>query len=131
MKRFVFFLLAIMTMTFCHAQNDEPETSHPSVDTEIVRRCSFIDIEGKFYSNVIVTLKSTRPDYLLTDKYKVKVKVTDEDGKKIYKKTFSNCYLYVYSNGQIQVGIPKFNKVIISPSSSSWYGEIKEKEGVW
>lgn len=113
------------------AQSDEPETSLPSTDTEIVRRCSFMDIEGKYYKDCVVTLKSTSPDLFITDKYKVKVLVKDENGKKVYKKTFSNAYLYIYSNGQVQVGKPKFNQVVISRVSDSWFGEIKEKEGVW
>ena len=131
MRKIIFFFLIVTTITFGYAQNDERESSSPSTDTEIIRRCSLIDIEGKVYSNVVVTLKSTSPDYLLTDNYKVKVKVTDGNGKKIYKKTFSNCYLYIFSNGQIQVGKPKFDKIIIFKAESSWYGKIKEKEGIW
>ena len=122
--------MACMTMAFSFAQ-DEPEKSRPSTDTEIVRRCSLLDIEGKYYDDVTVTMKSTSPDYFITDKYKVKVTVQDKNGKKIYKKTFKNCYLYIFSNGQVQVGQPKFNQIVISRAGERWYGEIKEKEGVW
>jgi hypothetical protein len=90
-----------------------------------------MDIEGKYYKDVVVTLKSTSPDYFITDKYKVKVTVQDEDGKKVYKKTFKNCYLYIFSSGQVQVGKPKFNQIVIGKAGDSWFGEIKEKEGVW
>ena len=76
-------------------------------------------------------MKSTSPDYFITDKYKVKVTVQDKNGKKIYKKTFKNCYLYIFSNGQVQVGQPKFNQIVISRAGERWFGEIKEKEGVW
>ena len=130
MKRFVLLLMACMTMAFSFAQ-DEPEKSRPSTDTEIVRRCSLLDIEGKYYNDVTVTMKSTSPDYFITDKYKVKVTVQDKNGKKIYKKTFKNCYLYIFSNGQVQVGQPKFNQIVISRAGERWFGEIKEKEGVW
>ncbi len=92
-------------------------------------QCPTDCIEGKEYRNVVMTLKSTSPDLLITDKVKVLVK--DENGKKVYKKTFKNCYLYIFSNGQVQDGKPKFNQIVISRVSDSWFGEIKEKEGVW
>ena len=123
--------MACMTMAFSFAQSDEPEKSSPSTDTEIVRRCSFMDIDGEYYDDVIVTMKSTSPDLFITDKYKVKVTVQDKKGKKIYKKTFKNCYLYIFSNGQVQVGQPKFNQIVISRVGERWYGEIKEKVGVY
>ena len=47
------------------------------------------------------------------------------------EKTFKNCYLYIFSNGQVQVGQPKFNQIVISRAGERWFGEIKEKEGVW
>lgn len=124
------FLVAIITMAVSFAQN-ETETSKPSLDTEIVRRCSLINIEGKFYDDVTVNMKSISPDYFITDKYKVKVTVVDKEGKKIYKKTFKNCYLYIFSSGQVQVGKPKFNQIVIGKAGDGWFGEIKEKEGVW
>ena len=63
----------------------------------------------------------------------MKVIVKDESDKKIYKKTFKNCYLYIFSNGQIQVGKPKFHRIVIRQSwyDNTWCGEIKEKEGIW
>lgn len=131
MKRFIMLLMACLTMAFSFAQSDDNEMSSPSRDTEIVRRCALMDIEGKYYRDVVVTLKSTSPDYFITDKYKVKVTVQDEDGKKVYKKTFKNCYLYIFSSGQVQVGKPKFNQIVIGKAGDSWFGEIKEKEGVW
>lgn len=130
-ERFILLLVASLTMACGFAQSDEPEKSSPSRDTEIVRRFSYMNIEGKYYKNCVVTLKSTSPDYFITDKYKVKVLVKDENGKKVYKKAFSNAYLYIYSNGQVQVGQPKFNQVIIGKAGDTWYGEIKEKEGIW
>lgn len=130
MKKIILLMLLMLPMAVV-AQSEEPEKSSPSRDTEIVRRCSLLDIEGKYYDNVTVTMKSTSPDYFITDKYKVKVTVQDKNGKKIYKKTFKNCYLYIFSNGQVQVGKPKFNQIVISRAGERWFGEIKEKEGVW
>lgn len=45
-----------------------------------------------------------------------------------------NRYLYIYSNGQIQVGKPKFNQVIIRRGTlfeDMCFGLIREKEGIW
>lgn len=55
------------------AQSSEPETAKPMTDTEIVRKCAILDVEGKYYEDVTVTIKSNLPDYFWTDKYKVKV----------------------------------------------------------
>ena len=134
MKKYILIIPLIFAVLNCFAQNDETESSKPSYDTEIVRRCAGIVIEGEDFFNVIVTLKSISPDHFLSDKHKVKVLVKDENGKKIYKKTFSNAYLYIFSNGQIQVGKPKFNQIVIRKGifdERLWFGEIREKEGVW
>ena len=68
----------------------------------------------------------------------MKVKVLDENGKSIYKKTFRNVFLYVFSDGQVQVGQPtgkkkSFNQIIITKSASSddYVGMIREKEGIY
>lgn len=134
MKKIILLMLLMLPMAVV-AQSEEPEKSSPSRDTEIVRRCSLMDIEGEYYDNVVVTLKSyyKESESLLGIKggYRVKVIVKDGNGKKIYKKTFKNCYLYIFSNGQVQVGKPKFNQIVISRAGERWFGEIKEKEGVW
>lgn len=132
MKRFV--LLLILMLSFgisLYAQ--KPEKAKPLTDTEVVRKVSFLDIEGKNYEDVVVTMKSTTPDYLLTDKYKVKVKVEDSTGKKVWSKTFKNAFLYVFSNGQVQIGKPNFDQMVISKSSytGNWIGTVREKEGVY
>ena len=115
------------------AQNDETEKASPMTETEIVRKCAILDVEGKQYENVTVTIKSKSPDYFLTDKFKVKVTVTDESGVKVWNKTFKNAFLYVFSNGQIQVGKQNFDKLVIAKSSSTgeWVGMVREKEGVY
>ena len=87
----------------------EPESVRPLNDTEVVRRVAIMDIEGQRYDNVVVTMKSTSPDYFITDKYKVKITITDANGKKIWKKTLKNVFLYVFSDGQVQVGKRHFD----------------------
>ncbi len=125
------FLLILLFFSFNSIIYSQ-ETSKPLTDTEIVRNVSILDIEGKEYKNVIVTLKSVSPDYFITDKHKVKVTVEDMNGKKVWKKTMKNAYLYVFSSGQVQVGQPKFNKIIIEKNySDSYIGKIREKEGVY
>lgn len=134
MKRFILLLMATMTMAFSFAQ-DEPEKSSPSWDTEIVRRCSNMNIEGERFDNVVITLKSydknSEPFLGIKGGPRVKVTVKNNNGKKVYKKIFKNCYLYIFSDGEVRVGKPKFNQIIIDKIGRSWYGEIKEKEGIW
>ncbi len=108
------------------------ETVKPLTDTEIMRNVSRMDIEGKEYENVKVTLKSISPDYYFSDIYKVKVTIVDMEGKEVWKKTLKNVFLYVFSSGQIQVGQPNYNKILIMKNDSgSFNGKIREKEGVY
>lgn len=108
------------------------ETAKPLTDTEIMRNVSRMDIEGKEYENVKVTLKSVSPDYYFSDKHKVKVTIVDMGGKDVWKKTLKNVYLYVFSDGQIQVGKQNFTKILISKNvSGSYNGKIRENEGVY
>lgn len=81
MKKLVLFLVMLTISIVSFAQNSEKETTKPIFDTEIVRKVTVLDIEGKCYGNVIVTFKSYKPDFVWTDKYKVKVTVTDSSGK--------------------------------------------------
>ena len=133
MKRILLFLMMLTINIVSFAQNSEPEKASPMTDTEIVRKCAILDVEGKYYDNVIVTLKSNKPDFIFTDKYKVKVTVTDASGSKIWNKTFKNAFLYVFSSGQIQVGKQNFDQLVISKSSSTgdWIGIVREKEGIY
>ena len=75
------------------AQSDEFKNVMPLTDTEIVRKVTILDIEGQNYENVTVTMKSNQPDFVFTDKFKVKVTVTDTSGTKVWNKTFKNCEL--------------------------------------
>lgn len=133
MKKVLLFLVMLMTCVVSFAQSNDSEKIKPLLDTEIVRKCAILDIEGKYYENVTVTIKSNEPDYVWIDKYKVKVTVTDASGNKVWKKTLNNSFLYVFSNGQIQIGKKNFYKMVIIRSSSSgnWEGVVREKEGVY
>ena len=138
MKKYVLLLLAIIQSFFVFAQS-EPETAKPSRGIEIQRRCAIIDIEGEKYENALVELKSNDPDYVFTDKkshVNVTVSIILPSGKKkvVYKKKFKDSNLYIFRSGQIQVGQPNFNKIVITPSSTKkniYYGTINEKEGVY
>jgi hypothetical protein len=108
------------------------ETAKPMTDTEIMRNVSNMDIEGKEYENVKIILKSVSPDYYFSDKHKVKVIIVDMNGKNVWKKTLKNVYLYVFSDGQIQVGKQNFTKILITKNiSGSYNGKIRENEGVY
>ena len=133
MKKVLLFLVMFMTCVVSFAQSNDSEKIKPLLDTEIVRKCAILDIEGKYYENVTVTIKSNKPDYVWIDKYKVKVTVTDASGSKVWNKTFKNAFLYVFSSGQIQVGKQNFDQLVISKSSSTgdWIGMVREKEGVY
>ncbi len=65
MNRYIYIFVILLLMSAnCFAQSGtEPETSKPSFDTEIVRKCASLDIEGKDYRDVLVTIKSISPDY--------------------------------------------------------------------
>lgn len=132
-KKVLLFLVMLMTYVVSFAQSNDSEKIKPLLDTEIVRKCANLDIEGKYYENVTVTIKSNEPDYVWIDKYKVKVTVTDASGNKVWKKTLNNSFLYVFSDGQIQIGKKNFYKMVILRSSSSgnWEGVVREKEGVY
>lgn len=132
MQKLLLLLIMLFTASLTFAQS-EPETAKPLMDMEVVRKIAYLDIEGRIYKNVTMSFKSITPDYFISDKYKVKVKVVDSGGKSIYKKTFKNVFLYVFSNGQIQVGKKNFDQIVVQKSTSTGdnIGVIREKEGVY
>lgn len=111
----------------------EAEKVSPTTDTEVVRKVALLDLEEKYYYDVVMTFKSISPNYLSSDYYRVKVTITDSKGKKIWKKTLKNVYLYIYSDGSVQVGKPRFNQIVVNKKRDSDYfvGIIREKEGVY
>lgn len=133
MKKLLFVFVMLISSIVGFAQSDESEKAKPMLNTEIVRKCSVFDIEGDEYEDVVVTIKSNKPDYVWTDTYKVKVSVVNASGSKVWTKTFKNAFLYVFSDGQIQVGKQNFDQLVISKSfvSGKWKGIVREKEGVY
>ena len=132
LKKLLLLLAMLLNVSFTCAQK-EPETAKPLTDMEIVRKVAYLDVEGKIYEDVTMTFKSITPDYFISDKYKVKVKVVDKNGKSVYKKTFKNVFLYVFSNGQIQVGKKNFDQIVVQKSTATDnnIGIIREKEGIY
>ncbi len=120
----IFLFLNFATIIFSQ------EKSSPLYDTEIMRNVLTMDIEGTLYANVKVTLESKSEDGFST--YRVKVTIVDIEGTEVWKKNLKNVYLYVFSDGTIQVGKPKFNKILIFKNESgSYIGKIREKEGIY
>lgn len=109
------------------------EEAKPLIDQEVMRKVALIDIEGATYENVIVSMKSASLDDFITGKNKVEVVITDSQGEKIWKKTLKNVFLYVFSNGQVQVGQRGFNQIVIFKSSltDDFGGIVREKEGIY
>lgn len=126
-------LLMLMFVASLSMVAQEPETARPLTDTEVVRRVALLDVEGKYYFDVVMTFKSTTPDYFITDKYKVKVTVKNNEGKTVWKKTLKNVFLYVFSSGQIQVGKQNFDMIVVQKSKETgdFIGIVREKEGVY
>ncbi|MCM1035474.1 MAG: hypothetical protein NC038_05635 [Paludibacter sp.] len=81
-KMVILLLIMSFMSSFVFAQS-EPETAKPLTDMEVVRKVAILDIEGKYYEDVTMSFKSITPDYFISDKYKVKVKVVDRNGKSI------------------------------------------------
>lgn len=131
MKKVLLFMFMFVTSLTMVAQ--VPETAKPLTDTEVVRRVALLDVEGKYYFDVVMTFKSTTPNYFITDKYKVKVTAKNNEGKTVWKKTLKNVFLYVFSGGQIQVGKQNFNMIVVQKSKETgdFIGIVREKEGVY
>ena len=127
MKLFTFLLLCSHSI-FSSAQ----EKTTPIVDVVIERNVTVLDLEGKTYENVTVRFKSVSPSNSIWGIYRVSVKIKNSEGETIWKKAFNNAYLYVFSGGQVQVGKPNFNMIVIFENNDGSYsGMIREKEGVY
>lgn len=125
-------LLFAMLLTFT-SNVFAQEEAKPLIDQKVMRKVALIDIEGATYENVIVSMKSASLDDFITGKNKVEVVITDSQGEKIWKKTLKNVFLYVFSNGQVQVGQRGFNQIVIFKSSltDDFGGIVREKEGIY
>ena len=126
MKKIITVFVVVLMAGQLMAQ--ETETATSLSNTKIVRNVSKMDVEGKIYNNVKVTLRSVTSGY----NTKVKVTIVDMSGRSVWKKTLHNSFLWVFDEGQIQVGQPKFNKIVIHKNTSGSYsGEIREYEGIY
>lgn len=47
MKKLILFFVMLAVNIVGFAQNSEPEKAKPMTDTEIVRKCAILDVEGK------------------------------------------------------------------------------------
>lgn len=92
-------------MIYTIEYSKEAEKTSPLTDVVVVRKVDRLDLDGEILRNVEVTLNPVSPDYLINDKYKVKVKVTDFRGKKIWKRN-------------IRINPPRFVRILINCGSS-------------
>ena len=128
MKKF-FLMILLVCISVCAIAQDytKSESAKPTFGVTLERECSDIMIEKTIYHNVAIELKAADIGDLFTDG--VKVTVTDENGKKIYKKRFSKSYLYVFPSKTIQVG--KGNAItqvsLYKNKGGEWEAIIKEK----
>lgn len=122
-------MILLVCISVCSIAQDytKSESTEPTFGVTLERECSDIAIEKTIYHNVTIELKAADISDLFT--YGVKVTVTDENGKKIYKKRFSKSYLYVFPSKTIQVG--KGNAIIqvglYKNRDGEWEAIIKEK----
>jgi len=120
-------LLACISVCSIAQTDTKSEEALPTFGVTVERDCKAVMIEKKIYYNVTVELKAAEFIDLFSEG--VKVTVTDENGKKIYKKRFSKSYLYAFPSGTIQVG--KGNAIIqvtlYRNKDENWEAIIKEK----
>lgn len=120
---FIFSFLFISLLAFA-------ESVHPTFGVKIERPVSIAIIDGKYYYNVSVELDAGEENSFWTPGVKITVKDAENPKKKIYKKRFSDSYLYGMSDGSIVVG--KTNVLIQvllikSKTDDSWGVSIREK----
>lgn len=110
------------------AQTDtKSESAKPTFGVTVERDCNAVMIEKKIYYNVTVELKAAEITDLFSEG--VKVTVTDENGKKIYKKRFSKSFLYAFPSGTIKVGrgYAIMQVTLYRNKDENWEAIIREK----
>lgn len=128
-KVFVVFLFIFSTVsTFAQS---EGESVKPIGGITLYRNVSLAAIEQNNYLDVIVKFKAAElGDYFTNG---VKVVVVNNTGKKIYRKRFSKSYLYVFSDGTIEVG--KGNAltqiILFKYKDGSGWGMILKERGIY
>lgn len=129
MKKIILLFISLISLNIGLIAQESVE---PLKNGEVTRDVTIMDIEGKNYYNVKVTLKSMSPDNIINYSNRVNVTVVNENGFPVWRKTIKDAYLYVFSNGQVQVGKGKIDQIIISKSgyNDSYIGKVREKEGI-
>lgn len=125
MKKLLFIAAFLLSAIGTYAQGEV----NPSFNVNVEKIVAHFDIEGKGYDNVAASFTSKNTE----KKNTVTIIVVNDKRKKVYKKTISNSFLYVYPNGQIEVGKPDFTQVVVGESnvsSNRWIGKIRIKTGV-
>lgn len=132
MKQLITILVFMLSFTLS-GYAEETEKTKPIFNTEVIRRVNVMDIEGQIFNDVVITIKSIEHVYVLTNNYRVNVKIVDRNGKKIWRKTLKNVFLYVFSTGQVQVGNGNFIQILIDKSSltGNVSGTIRIQEGIF
>ena len=126
MKRLLSFAILLLLFGTCHSLEMEEQTSAPLFDSLVVRVVDVIEIDGKMFDNVSVSLQAIPPHYNqidnFVDYFSVRVVVRNRNGKKVWKKLFKRAYLFEMRSGQVQVrksDDENFVIVVIGKSSKS------------
>lgn len=129
MKRIFYILFIVLFSLNINAQQkDSVEKSSPLIGVEVDRNCYQLDIEGVVFNDVLIGFYC----YYNTLWFRYETNVVVMKGKKkIYKKKFKNSYLYVFNDGQVQVGQPKFRQIVVGKIGSDYYGKIRQFEGLY
>lgn len=130
MKRILTLIFISLLGAYMASAQGTVETTKPeTTENNIVRSIDSIDIEGDFYCNVTVHIKSI-PQGKYAKPY-VKVKIVETATKKtILSKTLNGSYLFLFSDGQIQVGKHNLRQIAISKPGKGSAGIIRIKEGI-
>lgn len=115
-----------------HFAQSEGESVKPIGGITLYRNVSLAAIEQNNYLDVIVKFKAAELGDYFTNGVKVVV-VDNNTGKKIYRKRFSKSYLYVFSDGTIEVG--KGNAltqiILFKYKDGSGWGMILKERGIY
>lgn len=127
MKKII--LLSMLCLLCMGINADEPESVTPTLDFKITKRLAYLDFEGQIFTNTTVVIQSFSGVFALD---RVKVTIKNESGKNIYKKVLYGSHLYIFTSGQIQIGTPRFDQIIIGKDESgNWIGKTRIDEGIY
>ena len=131
MKRLFISIILLLTSIYSFAQEDskEVESVRPTTNSKIYRQVSFAEINNKNYVEDIGVSIQSKYDFWYGTTPIVKIKAKSlETGRVIYRKKLYDTYLYIFRKGQIQVGKPNLEKLIIFQSSitENWYMQIND-----